>query len=163
MLQKSLYNLEIFHYTGVFSPSGKGNFSKITSLLEHRLIKICLNFRLIEPPNQGNFQYILDFIEQNKLTLKHIHLNCSRINDVCLQSISAIKDLDLQSVHLKSCLKYSHLGLKYLLKFQKNIIELDISECIGLTDDTVSIICENLPRIKTLNMNRCSAITDVSL
>ena len=130
-------------------------FCKITSLLEDDIKKFCiLRYR-------HNFKCVIDFIERKKSSLKQIYFRFCNINDHDLESLSVMKGLDLTSINLTFCSKLTDFGFRKLCASQNNIMELDISSCL-LSDDAVFSIVKYLPKIKSLIMDECSRISNVS-
>ena len=139
----------------LFTDFNKVTFCKITSLLEGDVKKLGI-FEL-----EGDFNCVLDFIEKKKSSLKEISFPLWYINDHHLKSLSFIKGLDLTTVDLSYCTEITDFGLSKLCESQKNIMELDISSS-ELTDVAVFVIVKCLPKIKSLRMQNCTNITDVS-
>ena len=156
-LKNSLQNVTAFHFGCGQFLIDIDNFCKIKPLLGHKIIKFCYS------GFQCDFKIILDFIEQNKSSLKQINIFRSNIDGHTLQSLSVFEDLHLTSVHLIECFELTDSCLETLLEHQKNIKELDLINCPGITNDTVLAICKNLPKIESLKIRGCRSITDVSL
>ena len=153
-LKKSLMNLRRFHFVSQYSCSSY--LLKITSLLGPRLKTLCFKILQIVP-----LELIFELIESRKSTLKEINFYHCGITDSFLESVSNIKDLYLRSVILRGCDNITDRGVKKLIESQKYIRRLDISSR-KLTDKSVSVICEKLPKIETLRMNS-KGFADVSL
>ena len=131
-------------------------FCKITSLFKDHIVKFCLS------SYDYNFKRVLDFIEKNKLSLKQINLIHCDIDDRDLEPLSVMNELNLTSIILRDCDRFTNLSFSKLFKSQNNIVELNICSCT-ISDDAVFSIAKYLPKIKSLIMEGCSRITDVSL
>ena len=153
-LKNSLKKVTEFHLL-LYSDFNVVTFCKITSLLDDHIIKFCV-FGYKE-----NFKCILDFVERNKSSLRQIKFRFCHINDHDLESLSVVKGLDLTSFNLFHCTEITDFGFSKLCESQKNIMKLDISSC-RLSDDAVFLIVKYLPKIKSLIMEGCSGVTDVS-
>ena len=160
-LKNSLQNVKKFHFTNTFgeSPFAEPVLRKVIPTLGPKLNKFCL----VSIPRMC-FDFIVDFIELRKSTLKELNFMFCNISDDFLETISLIKELNLTSFSLRGCKESTNVGLRKLCKSQKNIKELDLNFWEGLSDESLIIISDILPNIRILRMESCrDEITNVSL
>ena len=134
------------------------NLTDQKSIFGRNLTDLC--FQDYSPEYNGN---ITDIIEQNKSTLKRLRLFTLGVNDPFLNNISVMKELNLTTVHLSWCPSITDVGIKNLCVNQKNIKDLRIRQCDGITDNAMKTIVENLIDLRVFAIEDSSHINNVCL
>ena len=151
-----------FRFSGFYPSTDRINFSKITSVLGYQLKRLCLTEHTNVTSHELNYQDVIDLIKRNKSTLKQVYFYSRNINNEIIQSIGCIEGLNLRSFSLRFCETVTDSGLQKLFESQKNISCLELI-ALQITNHSVAMICQYLPRITSLKICACTGITKVSL
>ncbi|OAD60596.1 F-box/LRR-repeat protein 14 [Eufriesea mexicana] len=109
------------------------------------------------------FLNTLQYLRQQAHKLKHLNFGYTLIDGTALATLSALPDLKLESLLLRSCYQLTMEGIKGLIQYQTCLKVLDISFCVRITDVSLLYICKNLTRLETLRLKRCRAVTDTGI
>lgn len=109
------------------------------------------------------FYHILQFIERQAMNLKCLNFSETLIDGNALAKLAQITNLKLEQLKLRSCDQLTNSGISSFVQYQQNLIELDLSLSVRLTDPSVLEICRSLTQLKTLKLRKCRAITDHSV
>lgn len=108
------------------------------------------------------FKFLLDLIILHARTLKSIVLTRTLIGSPALTALASVPNLLLTEVELSSCGQLNSSGICNLVRLQKSIVSLDLSECQGVTDSCIDCIMENLCYIESLNVSGCNKLSNRS-
>ena len=166
ILRKSMQNLKIFHFIAYDHESAgdantKNVLTRILPIIGPKLTKLCIIC------NQSlDLDAAFKVIESRQSTMKELCLICSSLSDDFLKAISRLKELDLTSVTLfptKDNNNITNIGLRELLKSQRNIRKLHIVSFREISDESLLVISEYLPNISILKiMDERKCFTEVS-
>lgn len=109
------------------------------------------------------FYYILQFIQHQSEYIKCLNFSTTLIDGSALDQLADIKNLNLKILHLRSCDQLTNSGLISFVQRQNNLIELDLSVSVRLTDPVLIEICKSLKNLQILKLRRCRAITDIGV
>lgn len=109
------------------------------------------------------FPTILEYVRKNSNQLKYLSFTDTFIDSAAVCYLSEIRDLSLQTLHLRACQQLSNEGIVKLSSYQKSLAELDVALCPRVTDASLLAICSGLPNLKSLSVQRCRAVTDLGI
>lgn len=109
------------------------------------------------------FYYILQFIELHASQLDHLNFSGTLIDGNALTKLAQIPQLRLHRFYLRSCDQLTNSGISSFVRHQNQLIELDLSMSVRLTDPGLIEICSALTSLRTLRLRRCRALTDLSV
>ncbi|XP_076924943.1 F-box protein At3g58530-like [Bidens hawaiensis] len=100
--------------------------------------------------------------------LEHLNLNgCQKISDNGIEDITkASPSLKIFSIYWN--VRVTDVGISHLVNNCKHIVDLNLSECKGISDKSLQMISESYPHLESLDITRyvilkCVKITDGGL
>ncbi|CAH9103229.1 unnamed protein product [Cuscuta europaea] len=87
---------------------------------------------------------------------------CLRITDCSLTVVSGSCRETLRSINLSRSKFFTHVGLSNLVMGCRNLVEIDLSNAIELTDMAAAVIAE-AKNLEKLLLVRCKGITDIGI
>lgn len=128
-------------------------------------------YRKFYPANSGlepsesvlTFLHISTYIERHAKQLKYLNFSSTLIDGSALETLAAIQNLRLECITLRQCDQLTNPGVIKLIQVQDSLQRLDLSFSVRITDQCVIAITESLPKIKSLKLRRCRALTDLSI
>lgn len=108
------------------------------------------------------FKFVLKVIGQHASTINELDLSYTLVGGSTLSSLVSIVGLNLIKVKFNFCRQLNLNGINTLTNFQKNIVELHISNSDGITDSCIEIITENLILLEKFYLRRCRKLTNLS-
>ena len=102
-------------------------------------------------------------IPQSFTNLKTLTVSCSSVSDKCLAALGAGCSL-LSTLNLRYCKNISDDGVIEFTQHHhhRNLKVIDLRECRGITDRSLSALAESCPDLESLNVSGCS-ISDCGL
>uniref|UniRef100_A0A182JPX9 F-box domain-containing protein n=1 Tax=Anopheles christyi TaxID=43041 RepID=A0A182JPX9_9DIPT len=135
-------------------------------------------------------EHIMRFINMHQFQLHTLKFNGTlAIDDICLSTLSLIDGLNLETFSMTFCDKIPAAiidllrrqpdlnitqdlewkvgrhpikapGFISFLVRQTNLVHLDLTSSLGITDEVMELITTCLPKLKTLKLRRCILVTD---
>ncbi|XP_053676145.1 dynein regulatory complex subunit 6-like [Anopheles nili] len=135
-------------------------------------------------------EHIMRFINMHQFQLQTLKFNGTlAIDDICLSTLSMIDGLNLETFSMTFCDKIPAAiidllrrqpdlnitqdlewkvgrhpikapGFISFLVRQTNLVHLDLTSSLGITDEVMELITTCLPKLKTLKLRRCILVTD---
>lgn len=109
------------------------------------------------------FNFILQYINSLAGSLKCLDFSKTLLDSTGITVLADTDGLELERLYLRSCDQLTNSGISALVKAQANLVELDLSSSMRLTDPSVIDICKSLSQLKVLKLRRCRALTDLSI
>ncbi|XP_053683098.1 uncharacterized protein LOC128733496 [Sabethes cyaneus] len=109
------------------------------------------------------FHYISQFLERQADKLKTVNFSLTLIDGDSLEMLAGFKNLRLDTLDLNSCDQLTNSGITALAQQQTSLQHLDFSKSVRFTDSCLHKICLNLTNLKSLNLRRCRALTDLGI
>ncbi len=106
------------------------------------------------------FNNILHFIAQKASSLTALDFSRTTISDEALEAVTKIDELCLKEIRLAHCEEITDLGIKKLCMKQPLLISLDLAQCVGLTNATITAITTHLQGLRYLSLDKCRQVTD---
>lgn len=107
--------------------------------------------------------FIQKFFRERASKIKELNFNATLIDGNALEALAEIKEMQLNSLFLRSCDQLTNEGVIKFVSVQKNLQILDLSYSVRLTDLALIHICDHLMQLRQLKVRRCRALTDISI
>ncbi|XP_065294290.1 F-box/LRR-repeat protein 2-like isoform X1 [Dermacentor albipictus] len=120
-------------------------------------------YRRFYPPGQVHsplvltFQHVLSRLDGAPLTV--LNLSRTAIDNKCVAQLSAAYSKTLQELHAASCAQLGLQGVRALCENVPKLKCLNLGYNRQLKDNCLLTICENLEHLEKLNMSNCTEIT----
>lgn len=98
----------------------------------------------------------------NKLLVNTCHANGANMTDVGLTDV-AMHSPTLRVLKIVCCPQVSVTGIGYLAAYCKNLTELDISQCLGVTDDALKLLGRESKYLQVVEAAGCLQLTSVGV
>lgn len=109
------------------------------------------------------FNFILQHIGSLASSMTSLDFSHTLIDSTGVTALAGIEKLRLEKLSLRACDQLTNSGIFALVKAQPNLIELNLSGSIRLTDPSLIEICRSLKQLKILKVRRCRALTDLGI
>ena len=109
------------------------------------------------------FHFIWKFVKSRAEKIKELNFNGTLIDGNTLEMLSEIENLQLTALHLRECNQLTNDGFISLITLQPQLVHLDLTFSVRITDASLMQVCESLKSLKVLKLRRCRALTDVSV
>ncbi|NXI65787.1 DRC6 protein, partial [Anseranas semipalmata] len=135
--------------------------------LSDTTFKALAECKLVKVRIEGNNQITdLSFELMSKCCpyLRHIHIaGCQKITDVGLKMISQLKYIHVLNV--ADCLRISDEGVQPFVQGSSGakLRELNLTNCIHVTDASVTEIAQRCHQLTYLNLRHCENVTDAGI
>lgn len=110
---------------------------------------------------------LIEYITSRSKQIKQLNLVNTPTDEMFLVKLAKINDLELNELHLTFNgtigIDYNKSGIIMLLRKQKNLQILDLTDSKGLTNFCMIEICKTMKGLKNLILNKCWMINDVGL
>ncbi|NXJ96602.1 DRC6 protein, partial [Corythaixoides concolor] len=142
----------------VFLDSPHLSDSTFKALAECKLVKVSV---------EGNNQITdLSFKLMSKCCpyLRHIHMvDCQKITDAGLEMISPLKHILVLNV--ADCIRIGDEGVRTFVQGSSGakLRELNLTNCIQITDASVTEIAQRCPELAYLSLHHCENVTDAGI
>ncbi|XP_075236200.1 S-phase kinase-associated protein 2 isoform X2 [Lycorma delicatula] len=115
-----------------------------------------LNLSLCYELNDIGLKYIIE----NCTSLQDLNVQWTRLNESAISVICKSINYGIKNLNLSGCGKNINDELVEILLMRcENLIELDLSDCVQLTDLTINSLMKYVPKLSTLSLSRCYRIT----
>ncbi|XP_037582689.2 F-box/LRR-repeat protein fbxl-1 [Dermacentor silvarum] len=120
-------------------------------------------YRRFYPPGQVHsplvltFQHMLRSLEGAPLRV--LNLSRTMIDNKCLAQLSAAYSKTLRELHAASCAQLGLQGVRALCENVPKLKCLNLGSNRQLKDNCLLTVCESLENLETLNMSNCTEIT----
>lgn len=131
--------------------NGMKHIAKITSLRE-------LDLRSCDNISESGMAYLAE--GGSRISSLDVSF-CDKIGDQALQHISQGL-FNLKSLSMSAC-PISDEGISKIAKTQQDLETLHIGQCSRLTDKSIVIIVDNMPRLRCIDLYGCTKISKFSL
>lgn len=113
------------------------------------------------------FNSLIDYLKNKPQQIKSLNLLNTPTDDLFLEQLANIKKFELDELHLSFngaiSANFNKTGIVMLIRNQKNLKFLDLSDSKGLTNQCLTEICIYIKTLRKLMLNRCWLINDVGL
>jgi hypothetical protein len=110
---------------------------------------------------------LIAYITEKSKQIKQLNLVNTPTDDLFLEKLANIKDLELNELHLTFNgtigINQNKSGIVMLLRKQKNLEFLDLTDSRGLTNFCLMEICRTMKGLKKLVLKKCWMINDCGL
>ena len=169
VLQQSLSNVRELNLSSI---------RYLSDSLFHRITSVCQNLKKLHLAgnqiifhtdaiyirrqskiNQKNtavftFASVLDMLEERATGMTSLSFSRTTIDENSLECLARIPGLVLEELYLVNCRELDESGIIKFCKHQRNLLVLDVSQCMMLGDGAMRTICSTQPRLMKLSVNK---------